>query len=171
MTLQPGQIVKNLIPSEPVCINQVQQLGSMVSVKFTGINSNRSSTKVIGQADFDQLELLSEEGSFNFSGDPVRFALFAEAERINSACQFDPLFAVNCSLVDPLPQRRRWQYHGQRKRNEPPGATRRQRMAVYHYQLQIGTGTLSYPKSGKSIKFSAKIKRDSVFSAYGGMDK
>ncbi len=103
MTLQPGQIVKNLIPAEPVCINQVQQLGSMVSVKFTGVNSNRTSTKVIGQADFDQLEVLSEEGMFNFSGDPIRFALFAEAERINSAYQFDPLFAVNCSLVDPLP--------------------------------------------------------------------
>lgn len=163
MTLQPEQIIKNLIPAEPVCINQVQQLGSMVSVKFTGVNSNRTSTKVIGQSDFDQQEVLSEEGSFNFSGDTVRFALFAEAERINSACQFDPLFAVNCSLVDPLPQRRRWQYHGQRKRNEPPGATRRQRMALHHYQLQIETGTPSHPKSGKNIKISPKIKRNSVF--------
>ncbi len=171
MTLQPGQIIKNLIPAEPVCINQVQQLGNMVSVKFTGVNSNRTSTKVIGQADFDQLEVLSEEGSFNFSGDPVRFALFAEAERINSAYQFDPLFAVNCSLVDPLPQLRRWQYLGQRKRTEPYGAVGRQRMAVYHYQLQIGTGTLSYPKSGKSIKFSTKNKRNSVFSTYGGMEE
>jgi SNF2 family DNA or RNA helicase len=33
----------------------------------------------------------------------VRFSLFAEAERIHSAYQFDPLFAVNCSIVDPLP--------------------------------------------------------------------
>ncbi|MEI6141141.1 MAG: DEAD/DEAH box helicase [Mariniphaga sp.] len=52
---------------------------------------------------FEQLEVLTQEGSFNFKGDPVRFALFAEAERINSAYQFDPLFAVNCSIVDPLP--------------------------------------------------------------------
>src|SRR5690625_3424767 len=44
-----------------------------------------------------------DKGSFNFSGDPVKFALYTEAERIRSAFQFDPLFAVNCSIVDPLP--------------------------------------------------------------------
>ena len=103
MSIQSGQIVKNLIPSEPVTINQIQPLGNMVSIKFTGINTNRSSSKVIGKSDFDKLEVLSNEGSFNFSGDPTRFALFAEAERINSAYQFDPLFAVNCSIIDPLP--------------------------------------------------------------------
>jgi superfamily II DNA or RNA helicase len=98
-----GQIVKNLIPSEPVTINKVQKLGSMVSLSFTGVNTNRANTKVITLTEYDLLEILTEEGSFNFSGDPVKFALFAEAERINSAYQFDPLFAVNCSIVDPLP--------------------------------------------------------------------
>lgn len=101
--IDKGQIVKNLIPSEPVTINKVQQLGSMVSLSFTGVNTNRANTKVITIADYEQLEVLTEEGSFNFTGDPVRFAIFAEAERINSAYQFDPLFAVNCSIVDPLP--------------------------------------------------------------------
>lgn len=60
-------------------------------------------TKVISKEQFDSLEVLSQEGTFNFKGDPTRFGLFAEAERINSAYQFDPLFAVNCSIVDPLP--------------------------------------------------------------------
>jgi superfamily II DNA or RNA helicase len=103
MSLKPGQIIKNLIPSEPVTINRVQPLGNMVSIAFTGVNSNRANTKVISQADLDKLEILTEEGAFNFTGDPVRFTLFAEAERIHSAYQFDPLFAVNCSIVDPLP--------------------------------------------------------------------
>lgn len=103
MPIQIGQIVKNLIPSEPVTIVQVQPLGNMVSLKFTGINTNRTSSKVIALSDFDSLEILSKEGTFNFKGDPIRFALFAEAERINSAYQFDPLFAVNCSVIDPLP--------------------------------------------------------------------
>lgn len=98
-----GQIVKNLIPSEPVTINKVQMLGSMVSLSFTGVNTNRASTKVISLSEFENLEVLTDEGSFNFTGDPEKFALFAEAERINSAYQFDPLFAVNCSIVDPLP--------------------------------------------------------------------
>lgn len=103
MTTKPGQIVKNLIPSEAVTINQIQPLGSMVSIKYTGVNSNKANSKVISKEEFDALEVLSEEGMFNFTGDPVRFSLFAEAERINSAYQFDPLFAVNCSIIDPLP--------------------------------------------------------------------
>lgn len=103
MAIQQGQIVKNLIPNEPVTVNQIQPLGSMVSIKFTGVNSNRANTKVISMQEFEALEVLSEEGTFNFKGDAAKFGLFAEAERINSAYQFDPLFAVNCSIVDPLP--------------------------------------------------------------------
>ncbi len=103
MQVEPGQIIKNLIPAEPVTIIKVQPLGSSLSITYTGVNSNRTSSKVISQADLVQLELLTTEGSFNFQGDPVKFALFAEAERISSAYQFDPLFAVNCSIVDPLP--------------------------------------------------------------------
>ena len=98
-----NQIVKNLIPSEPVVINQVQDLGKMVSVSFTGVNSNLSSNKIMTREVFENLEVLTAHGEFNFTGDARKFSLFAEAERINSAYQFDPLFAVNCSIVDPLP--------------------------------------------------------------------
>jgi superfamily II DNA or RNA helicase len=103
MSVSVGQIVKNLIPNEPVTIVHMQQLGSMVSIKYSGINSSRSSTKVISEEEYKKLEVLSTEGTFNFKGNPTKFGLFAEAERINSAYQFDPLFAVNCSIVDPLP--------------------------------------------------------------------
>lgn len=103
MKINQGHIVKNLIPAEAVIINHIQTLGSMVSIKYTGVNTNRTNTKVISNAAFEKLEALTEEGTFNFQGDPVKFSLFAEAERINSAYQFDPLFAVNCSIVDPLP--------------------------------------------------------------------
>jgi superfamily II DNA or RNA helicase len=103
MSIKIGQIVKNVIPTEPVTVNQIQDFGSMVSISFTGVNTNISSNKVISRDDFEKLEILTEQGVFNFTGDPKKFALFAEAERINSAYQFDPLFAVNCSIVDPLP--------------------------------------------------------------------
>jgi len=103
MEIIPGQIVKNLIPSEAVTINKVQKLGARVSISFTGVNTNRANSKVLSLDEFEALEILTNEGTFNFKGDPVKFALFAEAERINSAYQFDPLFAVNCSIVDPLP--------------------------------------------------------------------
>ena len=97
-----NQIVRNLILSEPVVINQVQNLGEMVAVSFTGVNSNLSSNKIITREAFEKLEVLTARGEFNFTGDARKFGLFAEAERINSAYQFDPLFAVNCSTVDPL---------------------------------------------------------------------
>ncbi len=103
MSIEINKIVKNLIPSEPVVINQIQDFGKMVSVSFTGVNSNLSSNKIITREAFEKLEVLTAQGEFNFTGDPRKFALFAEAERINSAYQFDPLFAVNCSIVDPLP--------------------------------------------------------------------
>ncbi len=103
MPITIGQIVKNLIPSEPIIINQIRELGRMVSISYTGVNSNVSSNKVIPRDEFERLEVLTSQGTFNFTGDPKKFSLFAEAERINSAYQFDPLFAVNCSIVDPLP--------------------------------------------------------------------
>lgn len=103
MTVQLGHIVKNLLNTEPVKIDRIQPLGDRVSLKFTGVNSNHANSKVITKDEFEQLEILTEEGTFNFKGDPVNFALFAEAERINTAYQFDPLFAVNCSIIDPLP--------------------------------------------------------------------
>jgi hypothetical protein len=64
--IEIGQIVKNLIPTEAVTINQIQMLGSMVSVKFTGVNSNRVNTKVLSTHEFEHLEVLTQEGSFNF---------------------------------------------------------------------------------------------------------
>src|SRR6056297_1719420 len=103
MNFTPGQIIKNLLPDEPVRINKVNPLGSMISIHYTGINSNISNNKMVSKDHLEGLELISEEGAFNFSGDPEKFKLFAEAERINSAYQFDPLFAVNCSIIDPLP--------------------------------------------------------------------
>lgn len=103
MTLKTGQIIKNLIPHEPVLITRVQSLGNMLSVTYTGVNSKTVNTKVVDEKSIDDLEILTDEGSFNFQGDPDRFLLYAEAERIHSAYQFDPLFAVNCSIIDPLP--------------------------------------------------------------------
>lgn len=87
MDVITGQIVKNLVASEPVTISQIQDLGSMISVKFTGVNSNVSINKIITCTAFEKLEVLTEQGVFNFTGDAKKFGLFA----------------VNCSIVDPLP--------------------------------------------------------------------
>lgn len=103
MKLQKGTIVKNLISAEPVEITGLVDLGDDVSIEFIGVNSRISDDRIVSKIELDHLELISKKGSFDFSGDPEKFTLYTEAERIRSAFQFDPLFAVNCSIVDPLP--------------------------------------------------------------------
>lgn len=101
--VQIGDIVCNLKPTESVRIIKIQQLGNSYSLEFIGVTSNTKSSKVVTSQQIEELEVVTSDGSFNFKGDPEKFVLFAEAERINSAYQFDPLFAINCSVVDPLP--------------------------------------------------------------------
>ena len=96
--IEVNQIIKNLIPTEPVTVIKVQALGNMYSIKYTGVTTNKTSTKVITKEQFEYLEVLTSEGEFNFKGNPEKFVMFAEAERIHSAYQFDPLFAINCSV-------------------------------------------------------------------------
>ena len=101
--IKTGDIIKNLSPNETVVVDKIKRLGSQYSLVFTGINSNRRSSKILNEQQLSALEVLTSDGEFNFKGDPEKFVLFAEAERINSAYQFDPMFAINCSIVDPLP--------------------------------------------------------------------
>ncbi len=101
--IEEGNIVKNLIATEAVTIDKIKKLGSKYSLSYTGVNSLKRSSKIVSEEQINTLEVLTSDGQFNFKGDPEKFVLFAEAERINSAYQFDPLFAINCSIVDPLP--------------------------------------------------------------------
>lgn len=101
--IEVGNIVKNINPSEAVKITSVKKLGNSFSLSYIGINSNKLGSKIFKESQIESLEVLTDTGKFNFKGDPEKFILFSEAERISSAYQFDPLFAINCSVVDPLP--------------------------------------------------------------------
>ena len=98
-----NKVVQNLIPEEPVTILRVKQMGGDISLTFFGNNTNKRQTLVLTPDEITKLKVITEEGQFNFTGNAVAFSLFVEAERIHAAYQFDPLFAVNCSVVDPLP--------------------------------------------------------------------
>ena len=56
-----------LIPTEAVTINQIKPLDTGYSVKYTGINSNLQKSKIITLAEFEQLDILTAAGSFNFT--------------------------------------------------------------------------------------------------------
>ena len=102
--LEIGSIVNGLVPSEPVEITGVSTYPhGKFYVKWTGKISHKAMSRMLTQAQIDALEIVAKEGSVNFKGNPEKFVLFAEAERIHSAYQFDPLFAINCSVVDALP--------------------------------------------------------------------
>ena len=68
--IEVGNIIKNLIPTEAVVVNKIQKLGTMYSLKFTGVNTNKSSSKVITEEQFSSLEVLTSDGEvevFQFS--------------------------------------------------------------------------------------------------------
>jgi hypothetical protein len=65
--IQIGSIVKNLDPIELVEVTKISPLGSKISITYTGVNTNRKNSKVIDKIVFDQLEVLTEQGSFNFT--------------------------------------------------------------------------------------------------------
>ena len=103
LKIEVGSIVSGLLPTESVEITKIQALGKKYSLSYTGVNTHRAGSKIVTAEHIEALDVLTSEGEFNFKGDPLRFVLYAEAERIKSAYQFDPLFAINCSVVDPLP--------------------------------------------------------------------
>ena len=103
LKIEVGSIVAGLVPAESVEITKIQTLGSKYSLSYVGVNTRRLGSKIVTKEQADALEVLTTDGEFNFWGDPEQFVLFAEAERIKSAYQFDPFFAINCSVVDPLP--------------------------------------------------------------------
>jgi len=103
MNLEKGNIVKNLISTEPVEVTSIQDFGSDVSIEYTGVNSGENGDVILSKEELITLALVSQKGSFGFSGDSNKFTLYTEAERIKSAFQFDTLFAVNYSIVDTLP--------------------------------------------------------------------
>ena len=91
MSIHSGQIIKNLISTESVVINKIQALGTMVSITFTGINSSRQNSKVISVAEFEKLEVLTQEGNFNFNGvnlNRYKVLGFSEAELKKFANEF-----------------------------------------------------------------------------------
>ena len=101
--IKKGDIVKNLIADEAVTIDSIKKLASKWSIHYTGVSSKRDGNVIIDSDKLDALVVVATVGQTNFTGDPERFLLYAECERIRCAYQFDPLFAINCSVVDPLP--------------------------------------------------------------------
>jgi hypothetical protein len=100
--LQPGDIVAGLEPDEHVEVRRVLPFGGKTLVEGIGVASRREIRRPLGTEELARLTKV-RGSAFTYDGDPDDFLLGVEAQRIRIAYQFDPLFAVNSSVVDVLP--------------------------------------------------------------------
>jgi len=100
--LVPGDVVSGLESSELVEIQRIAPFAGKTLVEGVGLQSHRMVKRLLAAQELANLvKVRGRERPFD--GDARFFLLGAEAERIRIAHEFDPLFAVNSSIVDPLP--------------------------------------------------------------------
>lgn len=140
MNIQTGQILT--APFWPECVRVIssQSIGSdKFKIEAVGVQTKRFYDPILSRGELEKVEI-SEGHLIDFSANPVSFFLATEAYRIRYAYQFDPLYAVNVSQVDPLPH---------------------QIEAVYHYILQnprIRFLLADDPGAGKTIMAGLLLK-------------
>lgn len=101
--LQPNASVRGILPDAAVTIVNVEWHGSdALTLVYRGPNG-RVADEILYRHDEPRLELVEAGRPWSFDGDGALFRLVSEAYRIRLAHLFDPLLAVHCSLVDPLP--------------------------------------------------------------------
>jgi hypothetical protein len=95
--------VSGLDPSELVENRKLSPFGNKTLIEAVGLESRRREfRRPLTPEQLGQLIKIRSSG-YSFDGDAETFLLGTEAERIRITYQFDPLFAVNSSVIDVLP--------------------------------------------------------------------
>lgn len=111
MNLKIGDVIKHPIFPEPVKVIAVKFIDQeMVKLEAIGVNSKKYYDPILNHAELDAIANSSDDG-FKFTGDAEHVFLFLEGMRIRNAFQFDPLYGVTVSQVDPLPHQIEAVYH------------------------------------------------------------
>ncbi len=98
-----GSVVKGILPDGFVTVVDVSWIGT-VAIELTYKDSaGKLGNELVYRDREVELEVLQTGKPWSFDGDADLFRLVSEAHRIRLAYIFDPLLAVNTSLVDPLP--------------------------------------------------------------------
>ncbi len=97
-----GDVVEGLEATELVEILEVKPFGGRTLVRGVGLESRKEVRRPLTSEELAALVKVRGKRRA-FDGNAELFLLGVEAERIRIAHQFDPLFAVNSSVVDPLP--------------------------------------------------------------------
>ncbi|MDW8413830.1 MAG: SNF2-related protein, partial [Acidobacteriota bacterium] len=108
--IRPKDVLEASFWPEAVRVLTIQEFGGRTQIEAVGVESQKFYSRVLSEADFVQIRRATGVGR-DFRGNAEAVFLAIEAYRIRFAHQFDPLFAVNVSQVDPLPHQIEAVYH------------------------------------------------------------
>lgn len=108
--IQPNDILEAPFWPERVRVLTVRPLGNRIQIEAVGTQTRQYYSRILATTDVDHVRVILETGP-TFIGNAEAFFLAMEAHRIRFAYQFDPLFAINVSQVDPLPHQIEAVYH------------------------------------------------------------
>ena len=99
--LTSGVEVRGPLFPEPVEVITTIPMGESVKLVAKGLRTGQVHEPILNAAQFSQLTVsLTTEP---FDGDPIRFRLGVESERLALAYEYDPYFSLSIARVDPLP--------------------------------------------------------------------
>ena len=99
--LKPNAVIEGPFFPEPVQVLVTVPLGDAVKLVGKGRKSNQVYDPVLTD---EQIALLvASPETEPFDGDPARFRLGIEAQRLGLAYEYDPYFSLSIARVDPLP--------------------------------------------------------------------
>lgn len=101
--LTPGALVKGILPDGTVSVIQAKWHGSNVLELTYKDTTGTPRCELLYRDREPTLEIASAGLPWSFDANGANFRLASEAKRIQMAYLFDPLLAVNTSLVEPLP--------------------------------------------------------------------
>lgn len=108
--MHPGDILRGDFWPEPVRVLTMQSLGQRMKIEVVGLRTQQFFSQILSPGDLDRVQVATETGR-DFAGRSEAFFLAIEGFRVRYAYQFDPLYAVNVSQVDPLPHQIEAVYH------------------------------------------------------------
>lgn len=106
----PADILRGDFWPEPVRVLTVQALGQRMKIEAVGLQTQQFFSQILAPEDMGRVRVATETAR-DFGGRSEPFFLAVEGFRVPYAYQFDPLYAVNVSQVDPLPHQIEAVYH------------------------------------------------------------
>lgn len=99
--LKQDAIIRGPLFPEPVQVVVVTPLGASIKIIGRGLSSNQVRDAILT---IEQIEQLSVEPlATPYDGDPKKFRVGIEAQRLGLAYEYDPYFSLSIARVDPLP--------------------------------------------------------------------